>query len=114
MAAAKAKSSPLHDLFEWDNDKAGEQYRLWQARELIRVSIRFLPESGTNTRVYVSLRSDRTEDGGGYRSMVEVMSDSDQRAQLVSDVLAELKAIREKYAELKELAEIFEAIDKAA
>lgn len=33
--AAEA-SHPLHDCFEWDDSKAGYQYRLWQARALIR------------------------------------------------------------------------------
>lgn len=32
---AKQKSSPLHDYFEWDDKKAGEGYRLQQARNLI-------------------------------------------------------------------------------
>lgn len=36
VASAKKKSSPLHDLFEWDDEKAGHAYRLKQARDLIR------------------------------------------------------------------------------
>jgi len=33
---AKKENSPLHDLFEWDDEKAGHAYRLKQARDLIR------------------------------------------------------------------------------
>ena len=113
VKAATPKSSPLHDMFQWDDTQAATQYRLWQAREMIRVSVRLLPQNGTKTRVYVSLGSDRIEDGGGYRCMVSVMSDADQRAELLADVLGELKAIRIKYAELQELAAVFAAIDKA-
>lgn len=34
--AAKPKDHPLHDRFEWDNKKASHEYRLIQARHLIR------------------------------------------------------------------------------
>lgn len=32
---AKSKKSPLHPIFEWDNDKAAANYRLQQARILL-------------------------------------------------------------------------------
>lgn len=34
--AARDESSPLHQYFEWDNRIAAEQYRLMQARTLLR------------------------------------------------------------------------------
>lgn len=34
--AARNEDSPLHRFFEWDDDKAAEQYRLDQARTLLR------------------------------------------------------------------------------
>jgi len=36
VRAAKAKDSPLHSHFEWDDEKAGHAYRIEQARSLIR------------------------------------------------------------------------------
>lgn len=36
VSEAKKKTSPLHPEFEWDDSKAGEEYRLIQARQLIR------------------------------------------------------------------------------
>lgn len=35
VQSAKWKSSPLHCLFEWDDSKAAEQFRLQQARNLV-------------------------------------------------------------------------------
>jgi hypothetical protein len=35
VEAAKPKSSPIHDFFEWDNTRAGQKYREWQARYLL-------------------------------------------------------------------------------
>lgn len=34
--AARAKDSPAHSAFEWDNRKAGEEFRLIQARQYLR------------------------------------------------------------------------------
>lgn len=34
--AARPKDAPLHNVFEWDNKKAAESYRIDQARHLIR------------------------------------------------------------------------------
>lgn len=36
IESARAKTSPLHSLFEWDNGRAADSYRIQQARELIR------------------------------------------------------------------------------
>lgn len=36
VADAKKKTSPLHACFDWDNDVAGDKWRLEQARRLIQ------------------------------------------------------------------------------
>jgi hypothetical protein len=36
LEAAEDEDSPLHRFFEWDNDEAAHQYRIDQARRLIR------------------------------------------------------------------------------
>lgn len=113
VEAAKNPKSALHNKFEWNNTKAAHEYRLWQARQLIRVSIEYL-EDGKEvpTRVFVSLKSDRTNNIG-YRSMVDVMSDKQMRSELLSDALDELERIKLKYARLRELSEVFSAIARA-
>lgn len=108
--AARPVSSPLHSKFEWSDSKAAQEYRLWQARQLLRVCVELIPQSKTATDVFVSLKSDRRE--GGYRQLVEVLSSKQMRAQLLSDALDELNWFREKYSHLRELAQVFSAIRK--
>jgi len=43
IEAARPVGSPLHTRFTWDDTEAAHQYRLWQAREIIRVSVEYLP-----------------------------------------------------------------------
>ncbi len=112
VEAARPTTSPLHSRFEWDNSVAAQQYRVWQARQLIRVTVDVLVETGESFDVFVSLSKDRQRESGGYRVLVDVLSDADMRAQLLKDALDDLEVFREKYRQLKELAEVFSAIKK--
>jgi hypothetical protein len=113
VESARPASSPLHSRFEWDNTVAGQQYRIWQARQLIRVSVEIIiPSMEKPTDVFVSLSTDREKESGGYRIMVDVLTDKQMRQQMLADALAELEIFREKYSRLKELAAVFAAIKK--
>ena len=99
---ARDVKSSLHGLFEWDDSKAGEAYRLEQARGVIRLyfivieptpvsrghRLKFKPAT---TRGLVSLQKDREKPGGGYRAVMDVLKDPDLRQQLVKEALEELK-----------------------
>lgn len=115
VAAARDKSNPLHDQFEWDDSKAGRAYRLQQAVMLIH-QVTFLPaDSDEPVRAYVSLSSDRLA-RRGYRAMMDVLSDRVLRAQLLSDALAELKAFSSRYDRIRKVTKVepvFRAIDSA-
>lgn len=111
---AKPKNSPLHNKFDWDNTSAAHQYRLWQARELIRVSVIYLHNGDEEriTKAFVSLSTDRGRVGGGYRPIVNVLSNEEYRAQLLQDSIDEMNLFRQKYRELKELAGVFWEMSK--
>lgn len=111
LKEARRKNSPLHDQFTWDDSEAAHQYRLWQARELIRVSVTVLEPNTSAVRTYVSLREDR-QSGVGYRHLADVLSDEEQRQQLLDQALDDLERIRQKYSHLEELAEVFEAASR--
>jgi hypothetical protein len=115
VACAHNPKSVLHSMFQWDDTEAAREYRLWQARELIRVSVIMLPETPDEpVRAFVSLMSDRTKDAGGYRCMATVLSNRQQREMLLAQALKELQYWQKKYQQLTELAPIFEARDKVA
>jgi hypothetical protein len=109
---ARNPKTALHSRFEWNNAKAGYEYRLWQARELIRISVLILPihNKPVRVRAYVSLTDDRTERGGGYRSTIDVLLDKNQRKKLLKEAFEEMKRFEEKYAMLTELAEVISSM----
>lgn len=106
---AQSARNPLHGYFTWDDTKAAHEYRLWQARKLIEVAVTILPNCNKPIQAYVSLRSSRSEDGGGYLSLVEVLRSPDLRKQLLRESLDDLRTWEERYHRLSELAPIFKA-----
>ena len=112
---ARNDRTALHAEFEWDDERASFEFRLEQARKVIRVAVTVLPSPHSDeepVRAYVSVASDRAQPGGGYRAFADVMTDDAMRAELVNEAIGEAKRWRRKYERLRELAPIFRAIDK--
>lgn len=112
--AAKPKN-PLHAHFEWNDRRAAHEYRLEQARYLIR-SIEVVMaaddegEEPKTIRAFVNVVRDEDR---SYTSVAHAMSDPDLRAQVVAQAWKELEAWRQRHAELAEFAKVFTSIDKA-
>lgn len=65
VKAARLKSSPLHQYFEWDDKKAGHMLRLVQARAIITsVTVSILDSKGNKSkhRVYESTYDPESEE----------------------------------------------------
>jgi len=110
---ARDPGTALYQRFEWNDTKAAEQYRLWQARELIRVVVHTRPTNDASTRVYVSLADDRRNDGGGYRTLDEVMRSKTMREALLKQAHADMVRFETTYRQLSELASVISAMRSA-
>jgi hypothetical protein len=113
VQSARIKTSPFHDDFTWDDTEAADKWRLYQARQMLRVCVEVVPvnQKDVPTRVFVSLTTDRKQDGG-YRIMTAVLSNKERRDQLLQDALAELRVFEMKYSQIEELAELFLTVKK--
>lgn len=112
---ARDPESRLHREFTWDDTAAAIAHRLWQARELIlSVYVTIAPgDPKTLTRAYVSLRADRRQEGGGYRAIVDVLSDDGRRTALLAEAKADMAHFVRKYKTFSELAPVVKAMRKA-
>lgn len=110
---ARNPDTALHSKFTWDDTTAAHQYRLWQAREIIRVVVTVPDRATEPMRVYVSLTDDRQEDGGGYRTLTEVMRKKDMRAALLSQAHDDMDRFQTKYRQIEELAGVMTAMRTA-
>ena len=112
LADARNPNSPLHPFFEWDDSAAAEQYRLKQARGLIRsvVAVYVSEERpAVRTRAYVHIPEKGAKH---YRDAGEAMSRTKTRQMVLQRAFAELSAWRQRYKELSEFAALFEVVDE--
>ena len=107
VKAARAQSSPLHDKFTWNDDEAAHQFRLEQARHLIRTTVQYIEVDGSPrpVNVFVSLSSDR-DNGGGYRELQTVLRRKEHRDVLLADALKEMKSFVDRFETIKRLSRV--------
>lgn len=104
-----AKSNPesaLHSEFEWNDAEAANQFRVQQARELIRVYVTVLPQTLQRVRGFLSVPSDRAN-GGGYRQTEDVLKNDVLRQQMIEDTLKRIESLRKSATYLPELQPLF-------
>ncbi len=107
VSTASDPDHPLHKYFEWQNVEAAHQYRLAQARGLIRKVLVIGPDNGDETPVpkYVSLRKDRNRKGGGYRETRDCLNSKQLLAELEETAKADIEGVLQRYQMLKALCE---------
>jgi len=108
---AENPKTDLHRFFCWDDTEAAYRYRLWQARQLIRVVVHTIPSMSEPVRAYVSLKPDRMN-GGGYRTLDSVMRNDRLREVLLVQARRDMETFIAKYETLVELADVIRAMKK--
>jgi hypothetical protein len=113
IADARNPNSPLHTLFEWNDSDAAHQYRLVQARALIRavvVRYRAAPESGG--RSIVAFVNVKQGDRQYYTATAVALADPQRRAIVLRQAWEDFQALRKRYADLAEFSRFFAALDE--
>lgn len=116
---AKKKDSPLHPYFTWDNEKAAQEYRLWQARQIISTIVLVRDGKNTNIKAYQSVvvKTNSQDDGKVerlYMSTERCLNDPTLRNQILERAKTEALEWADKYKALEEFSHIISEIRKAA
>jgi hypothetical protein len=121
VTAARAKMSPLHPYFEWDDSIAAAKHRLEQSRYLIRHLVVQIDEvkqpEAHPVRAFVQVERKAPSTGkpeAGYMPIRTVMGDAELRGQVLRRAVSELKGWQARYTEMQELARVFDAIEQTA
>lgn len=104
---ARPDSAPLHPAFEWDDTKAGEQFRLVQARTLIRavVVVSDLTEDGREESVPMFIHvPDRGAVEGHYTLAAQIADDSDEYERALTEAERHMTSAEQRVHELRRLA----------
>jgi hypothetical protein len=111
---AKNKNNPLHEVFEWDDSKAGEFWRYQQARQLIG-AITFevtINNQKIIQRKYFNVSVSKGWKGKTYVDLPTVLNNRKFQNQVVQRAIDEVESWRMKYIQYQKLGLIFKAIDK--
>jgi hypothetical protein len=96
--AARPPRAPLHKMFLWDNDRAGEQFRWMQARRFVsQLEIVLVEVKGSraiSTRGFWSVHVGKDR---GYVPRHRVLSDRDLKLQVIATARSELESYIRKY-----------------
>ena len=105
--AARSRKSALHRYFQWDNDKAADEYRKEQARYLIAcvVTVQTGEDEVQPVRSFVSINH-------SYEPVEVVMSSTVMRQQAIQDVQAAIRSLKEKLSAFEEFSDVLAALEK--
>ncbi|MBQ1535083.1 MAG: hypothetical protein IIZ62_00415 [Ruminococcus sp.] len=110
LDANRNEDAPLHNEFEWDNEKAAESYRLHQARHIINCLCIKAEEAPNKEPVRAFFKIENRD--SEYKSLDVILQSEDSYNALLRTALAELRALEKKYSDLKELASVFDEVKK--
>jgi hypothetical protein len=122
VEAARPKESPAHKAFEWNDTKAGHEYRLIQARQWIR-RVTIIHEEKPVQLVHVPRITspvdpgadvEDTGKGGEYKPAEVIVHQPDEFSRALDEALTKLHAARRSVDHLQRIAEQNPTEDRAA
>lgn len=102
VKASKAKNAPLHSYFEWENDKAAQGYRLWQARMLLRDMTIEIEDVRTREFQNIIIEVDDAKTRKYYH-LDQILSDDDLKRRVLAQVTRQLRFMIKRYNDHKEI-----------
>jgi hypothetical protein len=107
VEAARPAKAPLHPSFNWDDKSAAKQFRLQQARQLIR-SIQIIADDSSKPRslfVHVNLEPEGGKRRKHYQHVDTILGHPTEYLAALIELRRKLISISEAVEELKSLAE---------
>lgn len=104
---SRPEDAPLHSSFEWRDDVAAEEWRMYQARNIIH-SIIVIRNDDMPQQVYYNI----SPAAHNYESIETIVRNEDKYEQLKQQAFRELQSFERRYQTILELSKVFDAIDE--
>ena len=106
---SRDENSETHCLFEWDDAKAGELYRLSVSTSIInQLQIVYMDNEESEPQKYSAFVNVDSERNAKYVNIVTALSDKESKDLVIKRIKRDLDSLRLKYRSIKEFAEILE------
>jgi len=103
VEAARPDDAPLHPVFEWDDEAAADEYRLEQARRLIR-AVQVIENDQPPRSIFVHVQPLTGRDGN-YQQLDTLIHSPDAYVMALAAARRRVASAREAVAELHRVAE---------
>lgn len=103
--AEEHPESELYKCFTWDNEKAANEYRKTEARQVMRLLVFKDEETEVPTKIRVLQKTSEA-----YTPVKLIVRDQDEYRMLLERAYAELATFKERYKNLVELEQVLDAI----
>ena len=106
---ARDESTELHKCFTWDDTKAAEKWRKYEARQIIcHLVIQRPAEDEEGPEVRLIHKTDRNQ---GYQPTAMIVRRESEYSAMLQRALGELRAFQYKYSFLSDYEELKKLID---
>jgi len=107
LERSRPSDSPTHELFEWNDGIAAEQYRLEQSRHaIVHLRVVYLDDEEKERKVSAVVNISPKKVNAQYQSIDVVLSDKETSAIVFNRIKAELNAFIERNRHFKELGKL--------
>lgn len=111
LEANKPETAPLHNDYEWNDEKAAHEWRLHQSRHFINsIAVKVVSEDTETDTIVRAFHI--ADEPSHYEPITAIIKEKTKYEHLLQTAYSELQAFRRKYSVLKELKPIFESIEK--
>ena len=104
--ASEHPESELYKCFTWDDTKAANEWRKYEARQVVRLLVFEDEETNEPTKIRVLQKASES-----YEPVKLIVRNKDEYERLLERAYAELSAFKERYKSLVELEQLLELID---
>lgn len=109
LEVSRPEVSATHKLFEWDDSKAAEAYRLDQSRHIINaLRVVYTTPDEQEIKVSAFIQTTPVGDKTHYESIEQALKDEGKREVILNRIRAELDAFIIRNQHIEELASILE------
>lgn len=111
---AEREESPLHNCFDWDNDKAGSKWRLHQARQLIgSIVVEVVIKETENIRAFVNINYPDSKERH-YVNIIDAANDEYKMKLIIDDARKQLRSWTQRFKIYQQLREVAMKIEELA
>lgn len=109
LDASRPEESPTHSIFEWDDDKAAESWRLHQSRTTINaLKVTYVDHNGEEQKVSAYIKTSGPHTPTVYENLQIALSDKEKKAAVLDRIKRELESFIIRNSHIEELADILE------